>query len=66
MPRDYAREMSALVSIGAQDGTRTRDKYPRIELERDGKSSGRESAPACASVAIAHDTAPALRLRVWI
>jgi len=25
----------------------------------------RESASACASVAIAHDTAPALRLRVW-
>ena len=49
----------------AEDRTRTRDRYSRIELERDGKSSGRESASACASVAIAHDAAPALRLRVW-
>src|SRR6266550_5545782 len=52
--------------IRAEDGTRTRDRYPRLELERDGKRSGRDSAAAWASVAIAHDTAPALRLRVWI
>ena len=63
------QENAALMPVTTPErmtGLEPRDKYPRIELERDGKSSGRESAPACASVAIAHDTAPALRLRVWI